>query len=168
MTAVFVAAVGVILAGALLASVAFLGSTLAVDAVLDLASAFFSSTLLGILPAVTGFWVVCCVLATLVLAVLGGGALSAGLFSTFFGSGFTGADFADADALLLTFSAGLLLALSAGLLAVVFALAGCALGLVLATAALFWLAAGVLTKAGALAGVGFTGAWLTCGVWGTR
>ena len=99
------------------------GVLLAVAA-FGLTSAFFSSALTGILPAVTGFWVVCCVLTTLVLAVLGGAAFSADLLSAFFGSGFTGTALVDADALLLTFSAGCWLALSAGLLTVAAALAG--------------------------------------------
>ena len=143
------------------------GVLLAVAA-FGLASAFFSSALTGILPAVTGFWVVCCVLATLVLAVLGGVAFSAGLLSAFFGSGFTGAGLFDADALLLTFSAGCWLALSAGLLSVAAALVGgCALDLLLAVV-LFGLAVGVFTSAGVLTVVGFTGAWLAGGVCGTR
>ena len=143
------------------------GVLLAVAA-FGLTSAFFSSALTGILPAVTGFWVVCCVLTTLVLAVLGGAAFSADLLSAFFGSGFTGTALVDADALLLTFSAGCWLALSAGLLTVAAALAGgCALDLLLA-AALFWLVVGVFTSAGVLTVVGFTGAWLAGGVCGTR
>ena len=133
------------------------GVLLAVAA-LGLTSAFFSSALTGILPAVTGFWVVCCVLATLVFAVLGGVAFSAGLLSAFFGSGLTGAGLVDVGPLLLTFSvACLLLTLSAGLLTVVAALAGCALGLLLLTAALFGLVVGDFTSAGALIGAGFTG-----------
>ena len=107
-------------------------------------------------------------LTTLVLAVLGGAAFSADLLSAFFGSGFTGTALVDADALLLTFSAGCWLALSAGLLSVAAALVGgCALDLLLAVV-LFGLAVGVFTSAGVLTVVGFTGAWLAGGVCGTR